>query len=84
MPVAPLPLRARLGLATIPVLALLVIATPIGAARPAAAAVYSAGGTETVEARDDFFDPEAIHVAPGVPEIAATICSSEIFPCFAS
>jgi plastocyanin len=65
MRVAPFLLRLRLGVSTVLALALLFVVGPFVDVRHAEAAVYSAGGDETVEARDDFFDPEAIHVPAG-------------------
>jgi plastocyanin len=64
MRVAPLPSRLRLGTTVAMALGLLGAMTFPGAPR-AVAAVYSAGNTETVESRDDFFDPEAVHVPAG-------------------
>jgi plastocyanin len=65
MRVAPLPFRTRLGSTAILVLALFGGAAPFVAAPRAEGATYSAGGPEKVEARDDFFDPEAVHVPVG-------------------
>jgi plastocyanin len=64
MRVAPLPFPARLGSAAILTIALFAGAAAFVAPQ-AEGAAYSAGGSETVEARDDFFDPEAVHVAIG-------------------
>jgi plastocyanin len=65
MRVASLPFRTRLGSAAALMLALSLNTAPFVALPRAEGAAYSAGGLETVEARDDFFDPEAVHVPLG-------------------
>jgi plastocyanin len=65
MRVAPLSFRARIGSAALRSLVLLLCTTAPLALPRAEGAVYSAGGSEKVEARDDFFDPEAVHIGVG-------------------
>jgi plastocyanin len=65
MRVAPLPLRNRLVPAAALMLALFAGTAPFAAVPHAEGATYAAGGPEKVEARDDFFDPEAVHVPVG-------------------